>query len=91
MKLPGEAEGEGVVQAGAEGEDAVGEKMLSGAGAAALPPALLLPGRLRGRGAHRVRSVEVWRRRTPAEETKQQKRREEKGKCSTVTSVGWIK
>ena len=43
IKLLGEAEGEGAVEAGAEGEDLVGEQLLGGA----LPPALLPPGRRR--------------------------------------------
>lgn len=33
-KLPGEAEGDGVVEAGAEGEDAVGEELCGGGAAA---------------------------------------------------------
>ena len=43
QRLLGEAEGEGAVEAGAEGEDLVGEQLLGGA----LPPALLPPGRRR--------------------------------------------
>lgn len=45
------------MEAGAEGEDAAGEKLLA---SAALPPALLPPGRLGGRMAHGVRTREVW-------------------------------
>jgi hypothetical protein len=54
QRLLGEAEGEGAVEAGAEGEGLVGEQLLGGA----LPPALVPPGRRRlggGEGLpHRV-------------------------------------
>ena len=61
IKLLGEAEGEGGVEAGAEGEDLVGEQLLGGA----LPPALLPPRRdgLEAEKAGRIAHSQVPRRR----------------------------
>lgn len=94
-QLLGEAEGEGVAEAGAEGEDLVGEQVLGGGAAAALPPALLPPGRRRlggGEGrSHRVLAAQDGRRQHHTgggEERTRSRRSEEKSKCST--SGGWV-